>query len=190
MSSKAKITPFIRTLVTEVFSDKRFLKAKCALCIRNLLFSISCESNKSIPALAATTNTSSKEYQELIATGTDPGRRQHLASRASTSTILTIAAGVNIVNKLPDIVLEVSVKLAKGKKILKFTKLDGLPTDVVENFRDKVKGLEEKAEQFLEDFRDASQDQLRKIVELDLVDSWKVLSNGRLLYEISTISML
>ncbi len=70
-----------------------------------------------------------------------------------------------------------SVKLAKGKKILKFTKLDGLPTDVVENFRDKVKGLGEKTVQFLEDFRDASQDQLRKIVELDLIDSWKVLSH-------------
>ena len=129
-------------------------------------------------ALSAATNTSSEEYQELVAAGTDSGRRQHLASRTSTSTILTIAAGVNIVNKLPDIVLEVSVKLAKGKKILKFTKLDGLPTDVVENFRDKVKGLREKTEQFLEDFRDASQDQLRKIVELDLIESWKGIGDA------------
>lgn len=68
--------------------------------------------------------------------------------------------------------------MVKGKKLLKFTNLDGLSKDLIENFRKKVGKLGDDAERFLDDFKDASQDQLRKIVEFDLVDAWKVLSEA------------
>ena len=120
-----------------------------------------------------------EELDELKNENTDAGRRIHLASFSGTSVVITVIVGDRILAKLPDIIQNVSVKLAKGKKVLSFTSTSNITKETVERFREKIKDLGDDADKFFDDFAQADETVRNLFLEKpELVESWKVLSDA------------
>jgi hypothetical protein len=116
------------------------------------------------------------------ATGSDSGtlseadittaRGQHITSKASVSVVMTVIAGSKFLLELPEIAAKIATKLSKAD-LLKLVK------EGSEQLTNKIDELGELKGKFLEDLIVMKEDIAKFIENPDLVDAWKVVSNGK-----------
>jgi hypothetical protein len=127
------------------------------------------------------TGSSSDEFTEVNANGTNEGRRQHIVVKTGVRTASNVFSSGKFIVKLPEMAKTVAFKMAKSKSFLKFKKLPNVPDEVFAKFQSKLKGLPDGGEKFLDDFKDVSDDVRKEIVnDPDLIDSWKELDEDGL----------
>ena len=124
------------------------------------------------------TGSTSGQYAEMTADNTDEGRRGHLVTKTSVRTATSIFVSGKFLTKLPDMAKSVAAKMTKAKSMLKFRSIKGIASDVFKSFENKLKTLQYGGQKFLDDFKNALDGDLKKIIEKpELVDAWKKMDD-------------
>lgn len=128
--------------------------------------------------LSTATGSGTDEIASIFDDKVDSGKRKHLGSRTIVTTVMNAVAIQKLIKDFPEMCAKFKSAVRKGKLSTSFTDLPGITEKVKVALRNKLKGLGDRADQFLEDFKTASKTIKIKLMEDPLlIDSWKKMDD-------------
>ena len=129
-------------------------------------------------ALEEVTGANTEQYLELVDESTDVGRYNHLTTKVSTQTIVSVVTSGKLILKLPEMAERLARRLSNAKFLRRINAHDA--KELAGSFQERIRRLpEETRAEFLNDFVDQTDDVLRKLVENpELVDAWNIIKSG------------